>query len=431
MRKFCTLMAGLVLAIFVCSAGCAQVFSNLCQITGTLFNQDGTLAVDEKVKFSTLNIGAQNINTSPACLSGGIVVPQTRTVYTDTNGQLPIPLNFPQCAMVDVSIGGGQPQRIQIPTNSSADLDTLLLAVTDPPALVSQISCVGCSVINPPLGTVGTATITVSAGSGFPLTGNVSANGFLIQQLGTPGTNGDALSWGNPAFLSQLTIPGGGTIILNGGGEIQFNQGGFFTMSGSSSGTITFLTHSTAGTYDWIWPTVPGNFGGLFYSGGGGNPNAWLNDVAIGSVLASDGTTTQPRWVTTLPLGANGGSTGAVVLYGTSSGHVVLQAASGAGNATVTLPLTNGSAGAVLTSDAGAGTGYTWGNIVYPPSTIGSLPACSSTVAGAVATVTNSDSACSFNSAPTHSSCTVGTNCYTCQVQCAEAGSTSYAWIAY
>jgi hypothetical protein len=63
--------------------------------------------------------------------------------------------------------------------------------------------------------------------------------------------------------------------------------------------------------------------------------------------------------------------------------------------------------------------------------TIASLPSCIAGLVGAVASVTNSDSACSFNSTPAHSSCTVGTNCYTCQVQCAEAGSTSYAWIAY
>lgn len=67
----------------------------------------------------------------------------------------------------------------------------------------------------------------------------------------------------------------------------------------------------------------------------------------------------------------------------------------------------------------------------FPSSTIANLPSCGSGTTGNVFTVLDSDSACSFNATPTHSSCTVGGTCYTCQVQCAEAGSTSYAWIAY
>lgn len=86
-------------------------------------------------------------------------------------------------------------------------------------------------------------------------------------------------------------------------------------------------------------------------------------------------------------------------------------------------------------ASAGVVTGVTtltassWDNVT--PVAIASLPACSSTIAGARASVTNSDAACSFGVAPTHASCTVGTNCWTCQVQCAESGSTTYSWLAY
>ena len=67
-----------------------------------------------------------------------------------------------------------------------------------------------------------------------------------------------------------------------------------------------------------------------------------------------------------------------------------------------------------------------------PTYAIANLPTCSATVnTGDLASVNNSDSACTFGSAPTHSSCTVGTNCYTCPVQCAEKGSTTWSWIAY
>lgn len=320
-------MAGLVLAIFLSGLGCAVavVTSQLCQLTGTLFNQDGTLAVGIPVKFSTLNIGSQNILNNSVCTSGGVVVPQTRTVYTDSNGQLPIPLNFPQCAFVDVSINKGQPQRIQIPTNSSIDLDTLLLAVTDPPALISQIACTGCTVINPPLGTVGNASITVNAGTGFPLTGNVSATGFLIQQLGTPSANGDALSWGNPISASSLIIPGGGALDV----------------TGVISGDITILGQHNSGTYNFNLPTTAGGVGALLYSGGGGStPMNWLADVVGGSVLASN--PGHPVWVTTMILGANGGNLGVVQLEGSTSGSVILEPFAAAGASTLKYPVLTG-----------------------------------------------------------------------------------------
>jgi hypothetical protein len=60
-----------------------------------------------------------------------------------------------------------------------------------------------------------------------------------------------------------------------------------------------------------------------------------------------------------------------------------------------------------------------------------SLPSCTSALAGEQQVVNDNDAACSMNAAPAHSSCTVGTSCYTCQVQCAELGGASYSWVIY
>ena len=207
---FRTLTAAIAVAVLVCGSAHAEAL--VSTVTGNLVDIMGVGAIDAPVKFSTVNIGAQNVYHagSNTCASPAIVIPQETTVYTDNFGNLPSGLTLPQCAFVDVTINRSQPQRVQIPAvNATVDLDTLLLAVTDPPALVSSIACTGCSsVINPPNGSVGTATITVNAGAGFPLTGNVSATGFLIQQLGQPGTNGDALVWGDNAVVNNLTVNG-------------------------------------------------------------------------------------------------------------------------------------------------------------------------------------------------------------------------------
>lgn len=62
---------------------------------------------------------------------------------------------------------------------------------------------------------------------------------------------------------------------------------------------------------------------------------------------------------------------------------------------------------------------------------VASLPACSVSTLGQSFTVTNNDANCVTNigSAPVHSSCIVGTNCYSCRVACAETGSTTYSFV--
>lgn len=204
------------------------------------------------------------------------------------------------------------------------------------------------------------------------LTGNLNAAGYRITELGVPTTIDDALSEGNPIGIIQA-IP-----------QLE----------------VTTATASTDAVLV--------------------NANA-SNDVGIN-------------------VGLNNGS--ATTAYGVE----VSQSGIGAGylyegvlNTTVTsvgVAITGGAAGQPLyqgTFQSGGPGPFSvsTNGLQKPMSAIASLPSCGSTTLGFTFVVNNSDSACSFNSAPTHSTCTVGTNCYTCQVQCAEAGSTSYAWIAY
>lgn len=201
----------IVWALLICALVARAHAANLCTLTGNLTLINGNAGAGSSVQFTTPNGPPQNVQ--------GTIVPfSTFSVTADANGNLPAGVNLPYSAVAQVQICAsqngtfqcGQPFNIQVPDQPTADISTLYLAQADPPSLCTAISCTGCSsVINPPPGSAGICSITVSGGgggSGFPLSSNVSANGYLINSLGTDATTGDALSR-NQSTLNSLAVP--------------------------------------------------------------------------------------------------------------------------------------------------------------------------------------------------------------------------------
>jgi hypothetical protein len=69
-------------------------------------------------------------------------------------------------------------------------------------------------------------------------------------------------------------------------------------------------------------------------------------------------------------------------------------------------------------------------NTTTENNTVAGLDTCNSSFIGAMEHVIDNDAACALNATPVHSTCTVGSNCHTCQVQCAQNGST-IGWVIY
>ncbi len=128
----------------------------------------------------------------------------------------------------------------------------------------------------------------------------------------------------------------------------------------------------------------------------------------------SSGTFTVKNSAGALALLANSGS----ALQLGDSGNTTLMQFSSAN-------ITMGKSGQTIKINAGA-------YFIPQTATIATITAitCNSSVAGARATITDSDSACVIGTTPVHTACVVGTNCYTCPVFCGEAGGAGYAWLA-
>ena len=143
----------------------------------------------------------------------------------DANGNLPAPCPscvplcgngleacLPYGATVRVTIlppppfnvADSTPYTVTIPLQPTVDLTQLILEDPPPPAIVTGITCTGCSgVVNPSPGTVGNVIFTVNGGNGFPLTADVSAQAHRITNLGPNIAPGDALSQGQ-SHLNDL-----------------------------------------------------------------------------------------------------------------------------------------------------------------------------------------------------------------------------------
>ena len=159
--------------------------------------------INQRVVFDTYSLQNQGGSLSPA---------GKFSVLTDGSGNLPNPTNVPEGLIVFLTVGAGQPVRIQIPNATSANLSQLVAANNGPASLVTGVEVTGAgstgiSVTNPPLGGVGQSTLNF--------------NGSAIPGI-TPGTEGQVLIQGpmDPAFYTitgdlacSTSVPGLCTVV--------------------------------------------------------------------------------------------------------------------------------------------------------------------------------------------------------------------------
>jgi len=429
MRKVLALVA---LLIFTHALSAHATAPTTCSVSGVVYDGAGNPVPNAIIYFNSRTTQIVNGNT---------VYPINKTSTTDANGNL----------------------------SATALVQGLLLQIT-----ICQAQGGGCSA--PTTGYVPISASTTFAnllagqavGTVATLSGNLNASGFRIYNLGVNTTLADALSQGQSS-LNNLTTPTGnyamGGFKLTGvgmgtgsGDSLAYGLNGLNSLAAPTGNysmggfTLTNLAAPTASGQPLPFST---NSDVVFGDGAGAALSGTLQNTVLGygaDPISSTGADNTAVGYNSLLVATSGGFNTAV---GWDSGNVlttghynVLLGASGpnittgSSNIVIGQGLADTTATGSFQLDIGdtiTGTlvGGSTPNVKYlvPVSnnigTIAALPSCTSGLVGAVSSVTNSDSACSFNSAPTHSSCTIGTNCYTCQVQCAEAGSTSYAWIAY
>ena len=102
----------------------------------------------------------------------------------------------------------------------------------------------------------------------------------------------------------------------------------------------------------------------------------WRNNANTADLALSKNASDVLNWVGAMNLGAAAGTTGSLSLTGTTSGVVTIAPQAAAGTYTFALPTTVGALGSYLTSDGGAGTGFTWS----PPSGLGTQPTVSKAI---------------------------------------------------
>lgn len=318
-----------------------------CTLTGNLTLINSNAGAGSSVMFATPHGLPQNAQ--------GTIIPFSQfTVYADNNGNLPAGVMLPFSAVAQVQICGFQhgtfqcnsPFQIQVPDQSTADLTTLYLAQHDPPSIVTGLACTGCSSLtNPPPGAAGIASFTVAGGTGFPLTANVSATGFEINNLGTDTSTGDALSRFQ-STLNSLAVPTS---------SVPMNSQKF---TGLTAGTAT--GDSLAFGLNTLASLVASNVN--------------LNNHTLSGI-------------STLTVGQGGlsGWAGSIVLQTSpSTGSATLKGGFSSANTTVIFPSSNGSSGDILTQSSSPGTTAT----LWSPSPLAMLTgSANATVSTSVANV--------------------------------------------
>ncbi len=251
---------------------------------------------------------------------------------------------------------------------------------------------------------------------------------------GLSATNGGLLNYSSIGVPSATVTP-----VLGVAGT----STGTLGLSGVTSGVVTIQPQAIAGTYNWNLPITAGSSGQHLVSGGGGStPMAWSTATfpstatGTGTILRADGTNwvattatypattvTQqllystgtnvvgglsavaggllnysgvgvPSSTVTPVLGLAGTSTGTLGLSGVTSGVVTIQPVSAAGTYNFNLPITAGSAGQALTSQAGGSTAMTWTTVVPNPGCTagqiytGATPSCTTATYPSTATGT-------------------------------------------
>ncbi|MDE2232870.1 MAG: hypothetical protein KGJ90_01945 [Patescibacteria group bacterium] len=199
MRKLFPVLMALLTVLVLIVGTVLLAATPVTTITGTLITANGSPAANTRVYFHV---------TKAQSIGGSVIAPLSFSVVTDSLGNLPSGVTIPQGAIVNISVGTGQPTQVTVPLQSTVDLSTLITVFQPPSSIVSQVNSGSstCTTTNPAPGVIGPATISCSTTGSFPLTQNVSANGKRITNLATDTITGDALSR-NQSTLNSLAVP--------------------------------------------------------------------------------------------------------------------------------------------------------------------------------------------------------------------------------
>lgn len=276
------------------------------------------------------------------------------------------------------------------------------------------------------LGSVGLvegSTVLYGSTSGFITVKPPAVAGTWTLTLpNNDGTNGQALVTDGSGNTSWAAVGGSGTvstgnitelayysatgIVVSGNGNVRASNGdltlgvagttgGSVVLSGATSGTTTIAPSSAAGNWTLTLPTGSGVNGQALVTDGSGNAT-WSNVGGSGTVnLGSagqlafytltgtvvDGNPNVTISNGSLTLGTIGATAGELLLSGSSSGRVTINAAAAAGTWTLTLPTNDGANGQVLTTD---GNGVTSWVALPSPSLIVNTTTISSGTSGRI-----------------------------------------------
>lgn len=176
-----------------------------CPITGNLKTVYGGAAANTRVFYQSPGNASPIIPGANSC-----------SITTTSMGTLPTSGNctaFIAGAQMNVTVGLGEPVRVQVPSacGATTDLSALILANTDPPSVVSSVAVASTgdfsmTATNPGTGVIGTTTLTpgnVIGFEGVPLTAGSPLNGqgYFFNQ----GTSKFVLGTGpagNPTVIS-------------------------------------------------------------------------------------------------------------------------------------------------------------------------------------------------------------------------------------
>ena len=180
--------------------------------------------------------------------NGTLIAAGEQIAFTDSQGNLTCS-QIPQGAHVNMYVGDSPPIPLIVPYQTVVSLNAVVLAEVDPPDVVSAIDVLGglfagCTVINPPVGMIGTATIICPASQPFTTSGPITLD----------------LSKGN---VQSVTLFANSAITLT-----NWQDGQQFTVDVIQNSTGGYSPTFVAGT------NLSGNAGSLVWSGGGGQPSS-------------------------------------------------------------------------------------------------------------------------------------------------------------
>jgi hypothetical protein len=152
-----------------------------------------------------------------------------------------------------------------------------------------------------------------------------------------------------PLFVASST---------NGNQAPDLGTGLTFNPSTNTMSTTTFVGALTGTASGNLTLASPANHGVLI--SGSANATTALAAAAAGTVLTGQGTSADPSFSATPTLGVTGTTLGTLALAGNTTGAITIKPQAAAGTYNFNLPITAGSAGNVLTSQAGGSTAMTW-----------------------------------------------------------------------